>query len=315
MRSFWNHHQQTIFAKAIPIGIAFLAMALVKPLVGIFVTVTEPGNASVVFNSFSGIQKGRILLPGAHLISPGVERAISYDIRTRVWEFTSVPNSPRPAGAPITVITADGQSFAIDANITLRPNVAVLDALHGQVGEQYISTVVVPVVRSKIRDISAQFSSQNFYQRERRQEIAQKALALINREMPTTKLNDQEVPLIIVEGVFLESASFPPALKESIEKKQVASILAQTASVKAKIQEKETERILILAKSNERAIQLKGEAAAINASLADLLFFEKLEQRIEQSKDTAPFQVIRIEGNSTVFLNVDPKKVATINSK
>jgi prohibitin 2 len=310
MNDLWNTYRSAILAKAVPIGIALLAVVLVKPLLNTFITVTEPGKASVVFNSFTGIQKGRILKPGAHFISPLIERAIPYDVRTRVWEFTSVPDSPRPAGAPITVITADGQSFAIDANIALHPNVETLDLLHAEIGEQYITTVVVPVVRSKIRDISAQFTSQNFYQRESRQQISQKATELINQEMPTTKLNNKEVPLIIVEGIFLESASFPPALKASIEKKQVASILAQTASVKAKIQEKETERILILAKSNEKAIELKGEAAAINAKLADLLFYEKLEQRIEQSKDKQPFQVIRIEGNSTVFLNVDPKKAA-----
>jgi len=114
-----------------------------------------------------------------------------------------------------------------------------------------------------------------------------------------------------VEGLFLGNPDFPQALRDSIERKQVASITAQTAAVRAQIQEKETERLLILAAANQRAIELKGQAAAQNAQLADLLFYEKLQERIQNPTGSLPpLRIIRVEGDATVFLNVDPHQAA-----
>ena len=273
-----------------------------------FFYVTQPGRSAVIFNVFSGIQSGRILQPGMSFVVPLVEQPIAYDVRTRIWEFTNAQNSPRPAGPPITIISSDGQSFELDANVALRPNPDTLDQLHSQIGENYMTNIVVPIVRSKIRDVSAKFDSSDFYRKEQRQLIQQQARELIATEMPKGKFNNQDVPMILIEDILIESPNFPAALKDSIEKKQVQSILAQTASVRAKIQEKETDRQLILANANQKAIELKGKASAVSKNLADLLFYERLEERISKG---AGLKIIKVEGNSTVFLNVDPKKAAT----
>ncbi|MGQ9864913.1 MAG: prohibitin family protein [Pseudanabaenaceae cyanobacterium] len=294
-----------------PIAIAWLGANFLKSLP--FFYVTRPGTAAVVFNTFTGLQAGRVLQPGATFLVPGVERAVSYDVRTRVWEFTNL-ESPRKASGAIAVIASDGQTFTLDVNVVLRSNPETLDELHGRIGENYLATTVVPVVRSKLRDVSAQFKSEDFYRQEKRQEIEKEAAALMNREMPTVERNGEKVPLIQIEGVLLETANFPDALKASIEKKQVAAILAQTAGVKAQIQAKETERVLMLAKAEERAIELKGRAAALGAQLADLLFYERLQERIaaaKAAKQPSPLKIMRVEGNATVFLNVDPKQAAT----
>jgi len=277
-----------------------------------FIYVTEPGNATVVFNAFGGLQKGRVESPGISFINPGVDRPIPYNVRTRVWQFTEEEVANKAGGA-IAVNTADGQAFAVDVFLALKPNVAVLDTLHGQIGENYMTTVVVPAVRSKFRDISSGFDSQDFYQKEKRSAIESQAVALINRELPTVVVDGKKVPLILIEGLYLGTPAFPPGLKDSLERKQVASITAQTASVKAQIQAKETQRLLILAGANQTAIELQGKAAAKNAQLADLLFYERLEDRIGKARDQgqpSPLKVIRVEGNSTVFLNVDPRQAA-----
>ncbi|MEN9226185.1 MAG: prohibitin family protein [Thermostichus sp. DRC_bins_24] len=271
--------------------------------------VTPPGHATVVFNTFSGLQKGRVELPGVIFVVPGIDTPITYTVLTRVWEFTNNPTSANGISNAITVNTADGQAFAIDVAIALKPNPATLDELHASIGENYLSTVVVPVVRSKIRDISASFDSEDFYRKSQRAAIEHQALALIRQEMPTLKRDGQTLPLLQVDGVFLGNPDFPEALKDSIERKQVASITAQTAAVRAQIQEKETERLLILAAANQRAIELKGQAAAQNAQLAELLFYETLQERI-QNPSTPPLRIIRVEGDSTVFLNVDPHQAA-----
>ncbi|MFQ3613572.1 MAG: prohibitin family protein, partial [Cyanobacteriota bacterium] len=248
---------------------------------------------------------------GAIFVVPGIDTPITYTVLTRVWEFTDNPASVNSISNGITVNTADGQAFAIDVAIALKPNPDTLDELHANIGENYLSTVVVPVVRSKIRDISASFDSEDFYRKSQRTAIEQQALALIRQEMPTLKRDGQTLPLLQVEGVFLGNPDFPEALKDSIERKQVASISAQTAAVRAQIQEKETERLLILAAANQRAIELKGQAAAQNAQLADLLFYETLQERIQNPTGAAPpLRIIRVEGDSTLFLNVDPHQAA-----
>lgn len=287
-----------------PIGAVFTFVILRNPP---FLYVTPPGQSAVVFNIFRGIQSGRVLKPGMSFVVPFIEQPIAYDVRTRIWEFTNESNAPRLAGAPITIISADGQSFELDANIALRPNPDTLDQFHSQIGENYMANIVVPIIRSKIRDVSAKFDSSDFYQKETREIIQQQATELIGAEMPKGKFNNQDVPMILIEEILIESANFPAALKASIEKKQVQSILAQTASVRAKIQDKETDRLLILATANQKAIELKGRASAVSKNLANLLFYERLEERI---KGGSALKVIKVEGNSTVFLNVDPKKAA-----
>ncbi len=295
------------------IGGVILALVVWHP----FIYVTEPGNATVVFNSFSGLQENRVEKPGFSFITPGTDRPITYNVRTKVWQFTDEPDAVNQAGSAIAVNTADGQAFTVDIYVALKPNQEVLDDLHKQIGENYMTTVVVPIVRSKVRDIAAAYDSEDFYQQERRAEVERKAAELITKELPTALLAGQKVPMILVEGIFLGTPKFPPALKDSIEQKQVASITAQTAGVRAKIQTKETERLLILARANQTAIELKGRAAAKNAQLADLLFYERLEERIDAARKAgqdSPLKVMRVEGNSTVFLNVDPPKAAAATS-
>jgi regulator of protease activity HflC (stomatin/prohibitin superfamily) len=226
-----------------------------------------------------------------------------------------VPNVPNQASNAVSVNTSDGQAFTLDAFVALRPNTETLDELHSRIGQQYMSTIVVPTVRSKLRDVAAAFSSADFYNKARRSQLERRMSDLIRREMPAIDRGGARTALILVDGVFLGTARFPEGLKASLEQKQVASITAQTAAVKAQIQQKETTRRLILAAANRRAIELQGQAAARNAQLADLLFYEKLAERIESARtggERTPIKVIRIEGGekSTVFLNVEPQRAA-----
>lgn len=300
-----------------------LKLAVIIILVGLgsiilksLIYVTEPGQATVIFNSFSGLERNRVLPPGVILLKPFIEHPITYNLRTKIWEFTNEP-APNPAGSAITVNTADGQAFSIDVSIALHPRMETLDDLHAQVGENYINTVVVPVARSKIRDISAEFNSQDFYVRERRKLIERKATQLIAQEMSGADYKGEKLPLIQIEGVFLGTPNFPEGLKKSIERKQVASITAQTAAVKAKIQQKETERLLIAAQANQKAIELKGQAATANTELADLLFWEKLEERIntaKSNKTSKPFKIIKVEGNANIFLNISSQDAEVLQS-
>ncbi|MGK7943131.1 MAG: prohibitin family protein [Microcystaceae cyanobacterium] len=292
------------------LAIPLIILGFVSVILKTLAYVTPPGHATVIFNTLSGLQMDRVEKPGVTLINPAVDRPITYNIRTKVWGFTN-ESSANKAGTAITVNSSDGQAFDMDVYIALRPNQDTLDDLHSQVGENYMNTVVVPVARSKIRDISAEYASKDFYLKEKRQLIEQKAVQLISQEMPTGQIQGETAPLITIEGVFLGTPNFPEALKKSIERKQVASITAQTASVRAEIQSKETERLLILAEADQKAIELKGQAAAANAQLADLLLFETLENRVRKSRTdpgVTPLKIIRIEGDSTVFLNVDPQK-------
>ncbi|MBC8122304.1 MAG: prohibitin family protein [Gemmatimonadaceae bacterium] len=291
------------------LGIVAVGALLFHP----FLYITVPGNATVMFNVFSGIEQGRVERPGVAFVTPGIDSPITYNVRTRVWQFTDTAAVPNRASGAVTVNTADGQAFSMDVFVALKPNVPVLDVLHARIGQQYMETIVVPTVRSKVRDVAASFDSEDFYNTTRRSEMERQMTALINREMPNAP--KQDTPLIVIEGVYLGTAQFPEGLKASLEQKQVASITAQTAAVKAQIQQKETTRRLILARANQTAIELQGRAAAKNAKLADLLFYEKLNERINDARakgQPIPLKVIRVEGGdkSTVFLNVEPQRAA-----
>ncbi|NEQ97770.1 MAG: prohibitin family protein [Cyanothece sp. SIO2G6] len=304
----------------LPLILVAIAIFLVRN--NPFIYVTEPGQATVVFDAFQGIETDRVESPGVTFAMPFVDQPISYDIRTRVWSFTDSADASRASGistvsnsgtvtqrigSAITVNSADGQAFALDVFVALRPNPLTLDDLHANIGENYMNTIIVPVIRAKVRDISAEFDSEAFFQKAQLAEIEQKVKELIAQEMPTTQHQGENLPMILIERIFLSYPAFPEKFKESLEKKQVASINAATASVNAEIQAKETERQLILADAEQQAIELKGQAAAANTQLSELLFLEKLEARTHADSDSAPVRITRVEGDSLVFLNVDPR--------
>lgn len=292
--------------------LAALGIPVVLTRVNPFLYITPPGRATIIFNVFRGLQQGRIEPPGASWILPMVDRPITFNVRTQVWSFTDLETGQQ-AGPTVSVNSADGQAFTLEVHVALRPNPATLDDLYSAVGENYMETVVVPVVRAKVRDVAARFESEAFYNQGARQQIESQAERLIQAEMPRPQGNDQGAPLIEIEGVFLGTPSFPQALKDSIERRQVAAITAQTAGVRAAIQSQETERQLILARANQQGIELKGQAAAANAQLADFLFYEVLQRRIDEAKAAGrpvPLQVLRVEGGSTLFLNLDPRQAA-----
>jgi prohibitin 2 len=93
---------------------AAIALLAALGMVRTCLYVTPPGHATVVFNTFSGLQKGRVELPGVMFRIPGIETPITYTVLTRVWEFTNDPNSPNAISNAIAVNTADGQAFTVD---------------------------------------------------------------------------------------------------------------------------------------------------------------------------------------------------------
>jgi hypothetical protein len=139
-------------------SLVFLAIGVVLIRHNPFVYVTGPGQATVVFDAFKGLEQDRVEDPGLTLLIPGVDKPISYEVRTKVWDFTNIPESysdrsakaltydrPNRLGSAITVNSADGQAFGIDVFVALRPNPATLDDLHGTIGENYMNTIVVPL--------------------------------------------------------------------------------------------------------------------------------------------------------------------------
>lgn len=152
-----------------------------------------------VLTSFGRVT-GEVLPEGTHFVSPFKINHVM-TIRTQSQEeHTSTPSS-------------EGLNLEIDTSLIYHLNPDKAAAVFQSIGSEYASTIVVPTLRSVIRDTTAGHSANTLYSSSRKQvedEIKQGVQATL------------EARGIVVESILLRDIQLPHALKASIETKQQA---------------------------------------------------------------------------------------------
>jgi len=264
-----------------PLLIAGLALAALSQS---FVVVPA-GHVGVVFNVLGGVQPTP-LGEGLRLVIPGVQSVVLYDARLK--EVT-LAKGRAPAGAgtsgedAITARSKEGLEIGVDVTVQYRIKREEAPQLHRNLGPGYLETLIVPQIRSKVRDAVGLFNAAELISTQRTQ-----LEAAVTKEL-RENLDAQHIELV---SVLLRRIDIPPSVAQVIEEKQTAEQQVQVeinrrqqaeiAAQRAVIQAKgERDAAILRAEGEARAIRLRGEALRQSPEVIQLTVAEKLAPNIQ----------------------------------
>ena len=204
--------------------------------------IIEAGERGVVFRPYtSGLDKENIYSEGFHIIAPWNNMYV-YNVREQQREET------------MDVLDKNGLSINTDVTVRFNPIYNKIGFLHEQFGVNYINVLVVPEVRSSVRQVAGRYTAEEIYST-KRAEVEQ---AIITETKLTLGEN-----FIDMKALLIRSINLPAQIKGAIENKlqQEQESLAYEYKLT-----KET------AEAERRRIEAEGIAAynrIINASLTN----------------------------------------------
>lgn len=220
--------------------------------------IIEAGERGVVFRPYtSGLDRDNIYSEGFHIIAPWNNMYV-YNVREQ----------QRDEG--MDVLDKNGLSINMDVTVRFNPVFNKIGYLHEQFGVNYINVLVIPEVRSSVRQVAGRYTAEEIYSTKR----ADVENAIISETREVLEEN-----FIDMKALLIRSINLPEQIKAAIENKLQTEQEALAYEFRLKREESEAER---------RRIEAEGIAAynrIINASLTrEILQQRGIEATIELSK-------------------------------
>lgn len=236
---------------------AVLAVIILFSGLGMFYTI-KPGERAVIFRKFtSGLDKEHVLEPGFQVVAPW-NNVYVYDVREQKSEET------------MDVLDKNGLSVNIDVSVRFNPVYNKIGDLHEIFGKNYISQLVIPEVRSSVRQVAGRYTAEEIYSTMRGEVEA----AIITETSKSLEKNN-----IDMRALLIRSINLPDKIKQAIENKLKQEQEALAYRFKLEREKSEAERKRIGAEGEAKANQI------INSSLTPaLLKMRGIEATIELSK-------------------------------
>jgi len=223
----------------------------------IFYTV-EATERAVIFYKFSnGLDKDDVKTPGLHIKAPWNEAYI-YDVSENKQE------------EGMDVLDKNGLSIAVDVTIRFYPLFDKIGYIHEKFNTSYIEKLVIPEVRSSVRQVMGRYTAEEIYSTKRSEVegaiIAETSAVLIGNN-------------IQMKALLIRSINLPAQIKKAIENKLEQEQEALAYQFRLDKEKSEAER---------KRIAADGEAIAnkiINSSLTpELLKMRGIEATLELAK-------------------------------
>lgn len=169
---------------------------LVDEVVGGFFISVPPGHVATVYDRGRGVLN-KVWSPGLHLKIPFWQVAKLFNAQTLEYDMRDgidLDNLEMFGDKPINAVTRDNKLVKLQGTILITINKQMLPALWETVGDQFVSKMIRPVSRSRIRQVVARYEKDQ--------------VAVTNRkeieEQIKSELNEFFNPKgLIVEGVLL----------------------------------------------------------------------------------------------------------------
>jgi regulator of protease activity HflC (stomatin/prohibitin superfamily) len=224
-----------------------------------FLTI-EAGETGVLFKRFSGgLEKEVVYGQGFHVVAPWNTMYI-YNVKEQTAEET------------MRVLDKNGLSLTVDVTVRFNPFQEKIGYVHERFGKAYVQTLVVPEVRSAVRQVMGRFSAEEIYST-KRSEVEQN---IINEAETTLSSSENNIRM---NALLIREVELPSNIKDAIESKLQQEQEALAYTFKLDKEKSEAER---------KRIAAEGEAAAnkiINSSLtSSLLKMRGIEATIALSQ-------------------------------
>lgn len=131
-------------------------------LKGLFIYV-PPGYVACVYDLGRGVLK-KVLTPGLHLKIPFWQKAKLFNTQTLEYSISRKfnPDNDQAMGDhPIAAQSADGKRLSVEGTVLLRLDINQVPTIWQNVGEDFVSKIVRPTIRSRMRMIASRYNHQD----------------------------------------------------------------------------------------------------------------------------------------------------------
>lgn len=258
------------FKTLITIVLAIVLVILVIVFGSRMTTTIEAGHAGVLFKTFGGgLDTKNTYGEGFHMIAPWNKM---YIYETRQQEIAETMN----------VLSSNGLEISVDVSAWYQPDYEKLGQLHGQIGTDYLTRVIVPAIRASARSVIGRYTPEQIYSTKR---------DAIQDEIYIETKNLLDKKFVTLNQILIRSIILPPTIKEAIESKLKQEQESLEYEFKLEKATKEAER---------QRIDAEGKAAAnkiLSESLTDKILKEKgIEATLQLA--TSPNTKVVVIGNS-----------------
>jgi len=133
-----------------------LVSLLVDEVVGGFIVTIPPGHVGCIYSIFRGVLKN-VWYPGMHFKIPIIHRVKLFNAQlieyTVAKDVVLKDNKEIMGDEVINAVTSDNKFVAVEATILIKLDTERLPEIWQNIGENFISKVVRPVTRSRIRKV------------------------------------------------------------------------------------------------------------------------------------------------------------------
>ncbi len=242
--------------------VGFIFVAILWPLSQGLVLV-QPNEVGVVFRQTSRGDRALLdpLQSGLSWVLPFIDQVIIYDVGKQSItmagssEFGQVA-APSGQYSAVRAISNDGQVIFVDVTAIFRVDHTKINSVHRNWRSGYVDSLIVPQVRSEVRNAVSLYSAEQIYSGRRGELEVQIAAALA----PKIELEG-----FLLTDILIRDISFSPEFTDAIEQKQIAEQEALRAAFRVRQAEQEAEQARVEAKGQADAsvITAQGEAQAI----------------------------------------------------
>ena len=238
--------------------LAVIAFFVVLALSSSLFFTNEATERAIVFYPFGkGLDKEDVIGPGTHTKMPWNDVYIY-----KVNETSSDEN--------MDVLDKSGLSIHVDITVRYFPMPNKIGFIHEQFTKDYVNVLVIPEVRSTVRQVMGRYTAEEIYSTKR----AEVETAIKNETEKILNVNN-----VSATAVLIRSIALPEQIKGAIENKLQQEQEALAYQFRLDKEKSEAERKRIAAEGESRANNI------INNSLTDkLLKMRGIEATLELSK-------------------------------
>ncbi len=262
--------------KIAPIGVLFLSFIF---LVASMVRLVGPGQVGVVV--LFGKVQDRILKSGIHLVNPfaSIEKM---SVRTEIYTMSNKAREVSVRGEEaISALTSEGLMVNLDVTVQYHLIPEGAAAVYRDIGPNYVEKIVLPTMRTVIRNIIASYLVEDIYT-ENRENIA---LAIEESLRENIKGRNIEI-----ESVLMRDVKLPAKVEEKIDEKMAAKQEAERMVFVLDKETREAERKKVEAKGIADANSII--ARSLSNSYLQWYYIQTLQRLVDSPNNTviiAPF--------------------------
>ena len=256
------------------------------------------------------------LQPGIHFFIPGIQKIIAVNTKVRIAEFTGSEGlnlRTRDEGSlknqAISVLDSRGLSVSVELAVQYRLDPLSVPQTIATWGQNWEERIITPVIREIVRNVVGSFPAEELPTK--RNEIA----TLIDEKFRGNINNLENRPVELV-SIQLTEIVLPIAIKEQIERVQVARQEAERARYEVERAKQEAEKKAALAKGVADATIIEADAQAkanrlisqsLNSPLLQLRQIEvqgKFNEALQNNRDA---KIFLTPGGATPNIWLDSK--------